>query len=601
MKNLHLIFFLFFSFFSTTLSANKKNTYDPNVSIQILNITTNGLVLPNNTISFNGVSDLEVEFDVKITYTGANSVYFQGNASAYFYEPNSFDNEVAENYNNGVAPMYLFKKFLTLTTNGSSYSYTFHKKIHLKRNTVYNTGCSIVFRYTHDKTASIPSTTLSKLTYNIIGGTKTSNQPYVPPTVSVNLNSISYSNGLPLVNNEIVIPKSDQVFDDEETATRSINLSFDFNVTHGSDLVLGYYPHIKIFVNNTSYISEWYEPTDTHGTFTFNNFKIKASDITLNSYLKIAVYFQGTSTYYDCALVKLSNPIRDNLISQNQSIPIGQTIQPFTSNQPTIWTSGGNCPKLRIECNDPRVYSPINSYQWQTKTENGIWTNILGANNKEYFATNSFNQTTYFRRLAFYNGLYNISNEIVIDVSTTNYLNSICCNQNLPTSTSQPQTITGNSVTNNLTYQWQMSNNPRTTSWVDLPGETYQNCNGCNYPTGSRNSTILFQRLLKNNGTIVSTSNTITVTRGINARMANTNSNSVIVYPNPTSDFLFIKNMNTNTDYIKLFNSLGKEINIEKLIVEDNILQINVEFLPSGYYYLSTSNDKNDLIKIFKE
>lgn len=612
MKNIYLLFSVFL--ISHAYSANKKTTYDdPNVTIEILNIVTNGLILPNNTFSFNGVDDLQIEFDVKTTYNGNNVNYLQGNTSAYFFEPNSFDNEPAEYYNNGVLPLYLFKNFINLQVNGNEHSFTFRKKINLKRNTAYNTGCSIVFYYSTDRTDSFPSTRLTKLTYSIIGGTKTANQPYIAHTANLSLNNISYSNGLPLINNEIVIPTSDQESDGEEIGTRSVDLSFNFNAIHGSSFVSGYYPNMKVQIIGTDGtgrtigrdIHGWFSPTDTHGSFTAKNIIIKASDVVSNSFLRIILQFQGMSISYNCGLVKLSRPIQYNNIYNSQIIQSGQTIQPFTSSQPTIWTSGGTCPYRG--CNDPRIYTNINNYQWQIKQNSTVWTDIPNAISKDYSPLNPLTSNTSFRRIAFYNGLYSISNPIDIIIAPP-IVNTICCNQNIPDN-GQPQPITGNTATGNYTYQWQIAPFQYTPmQWSNIAGATNQNYTHI-FTQPARRGTIIttFRRLLIQNGSTISISNEITINRGATARYSNTsanksnnfsNNNLFTVYPNPVSNILNIEleNKSTELEKIHVYDLAGREFFLNKTL-NNNIIQVDVSTLFPGTYYIKYEFEGNFITK----
>jgi hypothetical protein len=63
-----------------------------------------------------------------------------------------------------------------------------------------------------------------------------------------------------------------------------------------------------------------------------------------------------------------------------------------------------------------------------------------------------------------------------------------------------------------------------------------------------------------------------------------------IVYPNPSSDFLFFKN---NIENVKVFDSIGKEI--KKITVFDNMIEISR--LSNGVYFLSINNIKTTFIK----
>lgn len=605
-----LLLFLVFNNIAHSTNEHKIITYDSNVAIEILNIVTNGVVLPNNTLSFNGVNDLVLEFDVKTTYTGTNTNNYHGFLNCYYYEPNSFDNETAEYYNNGVIPLYLFNNAITLLPVGNTNSYTFHKIIHLKRNTVYNTGCSIVFRYRND---SVPTTILKKLTYNIIGGTKTGNEPYSPPTSNLTLSNISYSIGLPLINNEIVVPQppSSRISLDEQYGMTSVNLSFNFTSTSGSNLVLGYYPHMKVQLFGTDAqgnyvvqeVSDWFDPTDNNGSFTFNNLNIKSAYVMPNSYLRIVLQFQGTTQLYNCGLVKLSKPIRLNTIATNQTLYPGQYANNFTSSQPIILSNG-------IDTN-------ITSFQWQKKINIGPWNNIIGATNKDYIETSPFSIYTTYRRVALFNGLYNYSNEINISIINTSINNTICCNQHL-LANGQPQSFTGStpSIVGIFSYQWQIATSQSEPyNWTNISGATSQNHTYFFTYVATRDSEFTrFRRNIIQNSSVLSTSNIIIIRRqGAILRMSSQNesikNNDLIendyfinVYPNPSQNYITVKcSKQINLNKIDLFDLQNIKLNLIKNIIDENSFEIDISNLNKGIYILKNEENNIDIKKIIKD
>lgn len=614
MKNIYLSFFLILQIFSSAFANNysKKSNYDPNVNIEILNVVTNGLASPN-TFNFNGVDDLVVEFDVKTTYTGTEINPRQGFLNCFLYEPNSFDNETAEYYNNGVNPLYLFNEAITLDFNNGSYSYTFHKVMHFKRYTLYNSGCSIVFRY---RTNTVPTTMLKKLTFSILGGSRTGNEPFVAPTSSITLHSVAYSNGQPLLNNEIVVPESGQESDGEEIGTRSVNLSFSINATHGSTLPLGYYPNFIITLVNLDSQGKSIHAVnlinaisllDTHDTFTINNIKIKSSDIVENASLKIFLNFQGTTLNYLCKVVKKSRPINNNTIGNSQTILLGQIPATFNCSQPTIWTSGGTCSNY-ISSSCPRIYSNVTNFQWQKKNNLGEWTNISGAINKNYSPTSGITTNSVYRRIAYYQGLYSISNEILITISS-GISNTICCDQNLYVN-GQPSSINGNIplVSGPFTYQWQiLTNNYVPANWITIQDAVSSNYTHIfNQIANRATENTKFRRLIIQNNNVISISNEINIKRrgSTSGKYSSTESKKneiiekeIIVYPNPFNDFLEIKlNEDYENEEISFYDSSGRKINIENNI-SDNQLVYNTHNLPKGFYILKIRDSIFKLIK----
>lgn len=66
--------------------------------------------------------------------------------------------------------------------------------------------------------------------------------------------------------------------------------------------------------------------------------------------------------------------------------------------------------------------------------------------------------------------------------------------------------------------------------------------------------------------------------------------NTILIYPNPTNDFLKI---NKNIDYWKIITLAGS------IIKEGSETELNLEFLPSGNYYFYYENNNKPYLKIF--
>lgn len=621
LKN-HFIFTLLlvnFTLYSTNKDLNI--TYEPKVNIEILNITTNGLVLPNNTFSFNGIDDLEIEFDVKTSYTGSNINFIEGISRGDYYEPNSFNNETAEYYNNGVKSHYLFEKSIKLEFTNGNYNYTYKQKLHFKRNSISNSGSSIVFNY---RIKDIKTAIANKLTYQIIGGTKTENEPHRPSTANLEIKNISYSNGLPLINNTIVVPD----YEDGEIGIRTIDLSFNFNCIYGTELKLSYYPNATIHItdNNSfkSTISEWTAANITNGTLTFKDLKIKSSDLTANSYLRIRFKFQEIDMNFDCAIVKTSRPILYNTISENQSILVNDYSKPLI----------GTIAKISLMPTGSRNMENIIDYQWQQKIGGDKWINIINATSQDYNPTNKFVQTTSFRRIAYSKiGLHNISEHISIS-TTPPPINTICCDQKLTSATSQPTPFSGNVANENFSYQWQISNN---LPWTNIKDATNANCTYIFPVEGSRDlQGAKFRRLVIKEGAIIGVSNIINVTgrRGYPGVIVAPRRRSLIIkpnneeskeitnniqlqdienntyttetdlstYPNPIVNNFYIQNTNKfkNPEKIKLFDASGNEVKIDKTILSDNLIEVNIHSGSPGIYIVHINEDMLITKKIIK-
>jgi WD40 repeat protein len=72
-----------------------------------------------------------------------------------------------------------------------------------------------------------------------------------------------------------------------------------------------------------------------------------------------------------------------------------------------------------------------------------------------------------------------------------------------------------------------------------------------------------------------------------------TKDNKVVIFPNPSSDFLnlyFDNLLTTDISEIKIYSGLGNKIEITKPIVNGNNIQIDVSSFPQGVYYISFFN-----------
>ncbi|WP_433778943.1 T9SS type A sorting domain-containing protein [Flavobacterium anhuiense] len=590
------------------LAFNKSNS-DPDITIELLNVTTNGLILPNNTISFNGIEDLVIEFDLRTSYTGTEAKYFEGTSYAAFYEPNEFDNEPAQYYNNGVEPIQLIWDPIKLQhVNNNYYSYTYRKKLLFKKSTVYNTGCSIVFRYGP-----------KKLTYKLTGGTKTGNEPYSPATANVKLASISYSDGSSIINNKIIVPD----YIDNETGTQNINLSFDFECKFGSNLSKGYYPDYMVQIRHAEgYVTPLFPLTKRiistdKGTVTINNLEIKSSDLRPNDHLNIRFLFHEVDLNLDLVLIKGNNekPILNNIISDNQTIGYGQICKPFTTPSAPYIDYSIICDRNVRTCQTVYDYRYITSFQWQTRTQSTNWTNISGATTKEYSPNKTFTENTYYRRLAYFNSeQYSISNTSAVIIQDTSIKNTICCDQSLPLKNSQPQTINGEENDSNIyTYQWQSAKYSRGTTlqaWHNIAEATNQNYQHI-FPEDAvtNEEKTAFRRIVKLNSLPVNISNFITISRYTTGVVPPTrrdgttgllssqslksteepNENNTFIYPNP-----FINNFSIegpiSLDSVKLYDSFGQIINIEKTKSTENKIEIKTSNQRSGIYILKIDN-----------
>jgi hypothetical protein len=75
------------------------------------------------------------------------------------------------------------------------------------------------------------------------------------------------------------------------------------------------------------------------------------------------------------------------------------------------------------------------------------------------------------------------------------------------------------------------------------------------------------------------------------------NESALSIYPNPTSDLLQV-NGKTNQPYnLKLFNSLGKEVEINVVASGNNSVTLSISNIPIGVYYLRSQNLSYKIVK----
>jgi len=75
------------------------------------------------------------------------------------------------------------------------------------------------------------------------------------------------------------------------------------------------------------------------------------------------------------------------------------------------------------------------------------------------------------------------------------------------------------------------------------------------------------------------------------------NSNNIKIYPNPTNEFLFVKNANSEFSKIEIFDIKGSLILTENLV--SNEQKINVNSLQKGIYFIHLLNENGEM-KTFK-
>lgn len=70
-------------------------------------------------------------------------------------------------------------------------------------------------------------------------------------------------------------------------------------------------------------------------------------------------------------------------------------------------------------------------------------------------------------------------------------------------------------------------------------------------------------------------------------------SKSITLYPNPTTDYVYVKlgMLNSNQAKITLHNILGSEVTIESEVIDEHEVRVRVKDLSTGYYLLAVHDE----------
>jgi hypothetical protein len=309
--------------------------------------------------------------------------------------------------------------------------------------------------------------------------------------------------------------------------------------------------------------------------------------------------------------------ILSNLIGSDQIIASGEIPKPFTYYIP-YYRNSDNLPGRHgsASLNSPNPNIDLTIFKWQIKTHSTNWTDIPGETAAGYSPNKAIYENSSYRRVAFYEGgEYDFSNTIFIIINDQSFQNTICCDQILTSSSSGTEVIVGNAPNlNNFTYKWQQCSSPNdiNKNWADMLFANDQNF-PISYPqpsTGRGNETIAYRRLIKQNGNVISISNTANITlfrsntstgptrndgttptRRSQSLMsiAEPDDNNMIIYPNPFINSFSIEGP-INLGEIKLYDSFGQVLNVNKTQSSKDKIEINTTNLRSGAYILKIDN-----------
>lgn len=600
----NLIFFLLLNF---NLHAQ--------VTLTNNNLKVNNTVITNNTIGFNSNQSLDISLTVQLE-TADNSINNTFGNLFLYYKKSENDSPTQVGYQSIV-----FVQNIPKTNFISNALFT---SIILYKNTFFASGGILYAEYKNNNNNTYQSNKIS-----ITGGSLTTT-PTPPPSTnqSIATQNLKYSDNFPIVNSKLFVTADTSTYFDvdvymaqNESNNSTINIyAYEEG---GSKRILLKSVFIGGFINSYFLVKDIkVNPTDLDFTKTYV-LKVEkrkySSDLSTYSSIIDNLYKDNKAIN-----IILAKPISYNTIADNQSLSSEQISKPFTSLSPWV---DYTIPCNRRGCIPTYDRRDVTVFKWQIKTQNSDWSDIYGETQKDYSPNKSFTENTYYRRVAFYNdGQYNLSNIISITLNNQSFENTICCNQDLPLTTSQPKEITGNIPTlSNFTYQWQICTQPSDTTplWSDITNATTQNYQHTFTQAASRWTLITaFRRLIKTNTFVTSTSNTITITRSrtspqteinppirrdgtTNPRskpstskvILNETNNEAIenetenidIYPNPVFNSFFIKG-STNISNINFFDSSGGKINLEKKQVSENLIEVDATKLSSGIFILKIDN-----------
>ncbi|NLJ83048.1 MAG: T9SS type A sorting domain-containing protein, partial [Bacteroidales bacterium] len=79
-----------------------------------------------------------------------------------------------------------------------------------------------------------------------------------------------------------------------------------------------------------------------------------------------------------------------------------------------------------------------------------------------------------------------------------------------------------------------------------------------------------------------------------------TDSKHIVVYPNPTSDYVTIQYKNGTLNEIRIFDVIGKEI--KRQIVSGSVCTLHTENLHSGIYFIQIKTESGiTTTKVYKK
>jgi|GEM_PF-1790030 len=284
--------------------------------------------------------------------------------------------------------------------------------------------------------------------------------------------------------------------------------------------------------------------------------------------------------------------------------------------------------------------SPVDTYKWEyTLTGAGTYENWITIPNENYAnlifsdpsQLSNFEDTYYrIRRIALYQNISQVSNEIKVAVRGLRYNNTICCDQILkivpPTNFESPKIINGSTIevtapieeglffrVNFITYQWQSlsteSGYPSST-WANIPGATSKDYlpsqaftvvrdrrGGYNFALSYK-----YRRIAYINYSILkdkTVTNTALSYSNENSLDGSTSQAFIQFYPNPTTSILNIEaTVDISNSKITISNITGNILNSNNFsIINPKLLSVDVSNFTTGTYFITIENQNLGLVQ----
>lgn len=563
------------------------------VTVETSNLNVNGVAVTNNTINFNNNSSLNLSLNVNLTTLDGSNNNLLGNLFIY-YKASSSENEVQIGFSS-VTFVSNYPPFVTQTNYTSINVLT---NIIINANLFYNTNGVIFAKYVNNNNSSYNSSNI-----NVIGGTR------VVAPIYTGSNSICCSQTIRYGDRPSVIVGS----------TLPVNSFVEWAQINNTQ-----FPNATYYGRN--YADDKKNQLDPDYMFETKTFKRKLPPGGSNSLSN------------EVTITVIPTPIITNIISTNAILTIDGSYE-ISQSSPIEFYGDNSFVSLNILADPNHVYTRTDnvvnatSYQWQYNNTGDIsqkWIDILGANqaNLTNFVPSGSNLSKYLvRRIAKYNSISRVSNELTILLRKATTTNTVCCSQLLNVTTtgySTPSIIVGSLPSYNaadsfymvptitpanltILYQWQSQS--RSSAWVNISGANSKDYlpPSITTPSVTNNYRRVVRFNFTSNGsnfyyetysTIVSVSTPNRVRAKIEQVESIIGNNEISIYPNPTSTNLNVNNVDS-FDEIKIINAIGQLIKLNVIKLNDNSISIDVSSLQSGIYYLSLENGSEKVIKRF--